>query len=68
MSFTITLTYGTRYTLSGFATEDEAMDFIAKYRGNEDRMRKDFDDLPYAGMSRNLDHDLNEATITEKGK
>jgi len=67
-TYTVELTYGARYTIGGFATEDEAMEFVAKYRGNERRMEKDFDDLPYGGSRRDLDHDLNLVSITKNGE
>lgn len=67
MSFTVSLTYGKKYTVGGFTTHDEAMDFIAKYKGNEHRMEKDFDDLPFFAVARDLDFDNNLMTIKEHG-
>lgn len=66
MNFTVSLTYGKKYTVSGFNTHEEALDFIAQYKGNENKMEKDFDDLPYFAVAQDLDFKNNLMTITEK--
>lgn len=46
MSYTLTFTVGQTYTVGGFDTEQEAQAFLDKYRNNEDRLERDFEDLP----------------------
>lgn len=57
--YAVSLTFGHRYTITGFATEAEALAFAERYKGNEDGMEHDFMDLPYDAWCRSLDHDGN---------
>jgi hypothetical protein len=63
--YKVTITYGIKYTGWDFASKEEAQSFIDKYQHNQERLERDFDDLPQAITARATEHDENFVTIEE---
>lgn len=57
--YELTITFGNRYSITGFETEAEARAFAEQYKGNEEGMEHDFMDLPYDAWCRSLDNENN---------
>lgn len=63
-TYSVTITYGERYNVSGFTSEAEAQAFIQTYKHNQARLERDFMELPYFATCQSLDIVGNLAEIT----
>lgn len=65
MSYSLKLTVGQVYSISGFETEEEVHEFMRKYHNREEALERDFDDLPYYATKKHTCFDNYFAEIIE---
>jgi hypothetical protein len=64
-TYSVTMVFGERYTITGFPSEEEASTFAKRYRACQEAIEHDFMDLEYDGWCRSLDHDNNLIEIKQ---